>query len=263
MAPGDVCHCPRCSSAGLGRAALGYRPYCWPGTSAWSPQCPGPTSPLFTHVPAWSVVLRSRCPVPLGSCLPLRSLGALCCMCGVLGHLAPVHRCARPRCCVVCAVSWATWLLSTGVPARCGVLHVRCPGPLGSCSPVCPPEVLCCVFGLLGYLAPVHRCVRSVRCVAWTPPPNNPPSTSSKRTPNGGSSTGHTESSWRPRPIPRKWTRKTPHGASSDSSKPPPSQAAKAPPGKPSTQHSTGLKAPPKAWTHRNPQRPGSGRPRP
>ena len=36
------------------------------------------------------------------------------------------------------------------------------------------------------------------------PPPNNPPSTSSKRTPNGGSSTGHTESSWWPRPIPQK-----------------------------------------------------------
>ena len=30
---------------------------------------------------------------------------------GVLGHLAPVHRCARSACCVVCAVSWATWFL--------------------------------------------------------------------------------------------------------------------------------------------------------
>ena len=32
-------------------------------------------------------------------------------MCGVLGHLAPVHRCARWVCCVAWAVSWATWLL--------------------------------------------------------------------------------------------------------------------------------------------------------
>ena len=48
-----------------------------------------------------------------------------------------------------------------------------------------------------------------------------------------------------------------------DSSRPPPSQAAKAPPRKPSTQHSTGLKAPPTAQTHRNPPRAGSCRPRP
>ena len=34
--------------------------------------------------------------------------------------------------------------------------------------------------------------------------PPNLPSTSSKRTPNGGSTTGHTESSWRPRPTSRK-----------------------------------------------------------
>ena len=142
-----------------------------------------------------------RCAGPLGSCSPVCSLGALCCMCGVLGHLAPVHWCARSECCVAravswatwllftgvpawyvafctvhphvtpwvlglgalrcmyavsfshfapvhgsarsvcsvaCVVSWATWLLFTGVPAWCVVLRVRCPGPLGSCSPVCP-----------------------------------------------------------------------------------------------------------------------------
>ena len=45
-------------------------------------------------------------------------------------------------CCVACAASWATWLLFTGVPARCVVLRVRCPGPF----------------------APVHRCARSVCC---------------------------------------------------------------------------------------------------
>ena len=121
---------------------------------------------LFTGAPAWCVALRVRCPGPLGSCSPVCPLGVLCCVCGVLGHLAPVHRCARVVCCVVCAVSWATWLLFTGVPAGCVVLRVQCPGPLGSCSPVCPLGVLCCACGFLGHLAPVHRCARSVRCVA-------------------------------------------------------------------------------------------------
>ena len=111
-----------------------------------------------------------RCPWPVGSCSPMCPLGALFCLCGVPGHLAPVHRCARSLCCVACAVSWATWLLFTGVSARCVVLRVRCPGPLGSCSPVLSPGVLC---GVLGHLAPVHRCVRSVCCVAsavsWAP----------------------------------------------------------------------------------------------
>ena len=44
----------------------------------------------------------------------------------------------------VCAVSWAAGLLFTGVPARFAVVCLRCPGPL----------------------APVHRCARSVCCVA-------------------------------------------------------------------------------------------------
>ena len=121
---------------------------------------------LFTGVPARCVVSRVRCPGPPGSCSPVRPLGVLCCVCGVLGLLAPVHRCARWVCCFACAVSWASWLLFTGVPARCVVLRVRCPGPPGSCSPVCPLGVLFCVCGVLGLLAPVHRCARSVRCFA-------------------------------------------------------------------------------------------------
>ena len=133
---------------------------CFAGAVSWA------TWLLFTGVPARCVVLRVRCPGPLGSCSPVCPLGALLCVCGVLGHLAPVHRCARSVCCVACAVSWATWLLFNGVPARCVVLGVRCPGPLGSCSPVCPLGVLCCVCGVLGHLAPVHRCARSVCCVA-------------------------------------------------------------------------------------------------
>ena len=152
---------------------------------------------LFTGVPARFVVLRLRCPRPLGSSSPVCSLGVLCCVCGVLGHLAPVHRCACWVCCVACAVSRATGLLFTSAPARCVALRARCPGslgscspvcplgvlfcfcgspgPLGSCSPVCPRGLLCCVWGVLGHLAPVHRCVRSLCCVAcvasWAPWP--------------------------------------------------------------------------------------------
>ena len=120
---------------------------------------------LFTGVPARCVVLRVRCPGPPGSCSPVCPLGVLFRVCGILGLLAPVHRCARSVCCVGCAVSWASWLLFTGVPARWVVLHVRCPGPLGSCSPVCPLGVLICVCGVLGLLARVHRCAHSVCCV--------------------------------------------------------------------------------------------------
>ena len=120
----------------------------------------------FTGAPAGCVVLCVRCPGPLGSCSPVRPLGVLLCVCAVLGHLAPVDRCARSVCCVACAVSWATWLLFTGVPAGFVVLCMRCLGPLGSCSPVCPLCVLCCVCGVLGPSAPAHRCAGSVCCVA-------------------------------------------------------------------------------------------------
>ena len=99
---------------------------------------------LFTGVLAWCVVL----------------------VCGVLGNFAPVHLCARLVLYAVCAVSWATQLLFTGVPARCVVLPVRCPGPHNSRSPVCSLGALCCVCGVLGHWAPVHRCARSLRCVA-------------------------------------------------------------------------------------------------
>ena len=112
---------------------------------------------LFTGVPARCVALCVRCLGPLGSCSPVCPRGLLCCVCGVPGHLAPADRCARSVRCFACAVSWANSLLFTGVPARCVVLRVRCPGPLGSCSPVCPLGVLCCVCGVPGHLAPVHQ----------------------------------------------------------------------------------------------------------
>ena len=106
----------------------------------------------------------SACPGPLGSCSPVCPLGALRCVCGVKGRWAPVHRCARSVRCFACAVSWATWLLFTGVLACFVVLCVPCPGPLDSCPPVRPLGVLCCVWGVLGQSAPVHQCVRLVCC---------------------------------------------------------------------------------------------------
>ena len=121
---------------------------------------------LFTGVPARCGALRARCPGPLGSCSPMCLLSVLFCLCGVLGHLAPVRRCACSVCCLACAVSWVTWLLFTGVSARCVVLRVWRPGPLGPRSPVCPLGVLCCVCDVLGHLAPVHRCAPSVCCFA-------------------------------------------------------------------------------------------------
>ena len=110
--------------------------------------------------------LRVRCPGPPGSRSPVCPLGVLCCVCGVLGHLAPVRRCACSVCCFACAVSWVTRLLFTRVPALSFVLRVRCPGPLDSCSPVCPRGLLCFVCGVLGPLAPAHRGARSVCCVS-------------------------------------------------------------------------------------------------
>ena len=123
---------------------------------------------LFTGVHALRVVLCVRCPGPPGSCSPVRTLCVWCCVYGVLGLPAPVHRCARSVCGVACTVSWASRPLFTGVHVLCVVLRVRCPGPPGSCSPVCTPCVWCCVYGVLGLPAPVHRCARSVCGVACT-----------------------------------------------------------------------------------------------
>ena len=143
--------CPRPLGSCSPVCPLGVLPACAVFWATWL---------LFTSVPARCVAC-VRCPGPLGSCSPVCPLGALFCLCGVLGHLAPVHQCARLVFWVACAVFWATWLLFTGVPAGCVVLRVRCPGPLDSCSPVRSPGVLC---GVLGHLAPVHRCARSVCC---------------------------------------------------------------------------------------------------
>ena len=164
---------------------------------------------LFTGVPARCIRLRERCAWPLGCCSRVCPLGVLCCICGVLGHLAPVQRCANVVCCLACAASSSTWILLTGVPARCVacvvslaiwlmftgvlvgsgvcavslaawrqfvglparcvVLWVQFPWPVGSCSPVCAVGVLCWPWGVLGHLAAVQRCARSVCCVCGEP----------------------------------------------------------------------------------------------
>ena len=102
---------------------------------------------MFTVVLVWRVVRCAPCPGPRRSCSRVCTLGVRCFLHGVLGLLAPVHRCACVVCCMVCAVSWATWLPFTDVPAW---------------------RVLCSVCRVLGLLAPVHRCVV---CCAWCPGP--------------------------------------------------------------------------------------------
>ena len=88
MAPGHVCHGPRCSLAGLGQVALEYRSCQWPGGSAWSPQCIRP----------WGC--RPLCPVPLPPSVCVRVQFP-----GQLGAYLPVR----------------TWLVVTGARALCGM----------------------------------------------------------------------------------------------------------------------------------------------
>ena len=109
-----------------------------------------PLLPLARWV-GWVALVR-----PTHGVLVLSCPSAALRVCSVLGRWAPVHRCARAVCCGASAVSWAGWLLFTGVLARCVVLRVRCPGPLGSRSPVC---ALCAVRVCHGWLCP-------------SPPPN-------------------------------------------------------------------------------------------
>ena len=218
--PGPLGSCSTVCSRGLLCRVCGVLGHLAPvhrcARSVWCVACAvsWATWLLFTGACPLCVALRARCPGSLSSCSPVCLLCLLFCLCGVLGHLAPVHRCACVVCCVVCAVSWATsllspvcplgvlccvcvvlgplapvhrcahwvccvacavswatWLLFTGAPARCVALRARCPGPLGSCSPLCLLCLLFCLCGVLGHLAPVHRCASSVCCfvcaVSW------------------------------------------------------------------------------------------------
>ena len=127
---------------------------------------------LFADDLGWCVVSRVLCPQPRGCCSPVCTLGLWCCECGVLGHLAPVKRCARLACCVAFAACWGTCLPVTGVLARCFVLPLPHPGQLCSCSPLFTLGVLCCMCGVLGHLAPVYCCACSgcfVACAVSRP----------------------------------------------------------------------------------------------
>ena len=135
--------------------------------------------PLLDCVPAGlspvaSMALGDVCHGPRCSLAGLGPVALEYRSCHWPGGSAGLPQCVRPmgywffpvpRPPYVCAVSLAALLLFTGVPARSAVLRLRCPGPLGSCSPVCSLGVLCCLCGVLGHLAPVHRCARCVRCV--------------------------------------------------------------------------------------------------
>ena len=88
----------------------------------------------------------------------------LCCVCGVLGHFAPVHRCARSACCIACAVSSATWLLLTGVIPRCVVLCLRWPVRRCVCSACCVGCAVSWATWLLFTGVPAQHVVLRVQC---------------------------------------------------------------------------------------------------
>ena len=126
------------------------------GVHALRVRCPGPSGSCS---PVCTLCVRVRCPGPPGSCSPVCTLCVWWCVYGVLGLPAPVHRCARSVCGVVCTASWASRLVFTGVHALCVVLRV----PFGPFAPVwC---VLCCACGVLGHLVRVLRCRGVLRCV--------------------------------------------------------------------------------------------------
>ena len=83
MAPGDVCHGPRCSLAGLGPAALEYRSCHWPGGSAGFPQCVRPWGCRpWRPVPLLpSVHVCVRCPGSRGAYSPVCTPCAVCVCC--------------------------------------------------------------------------------------------------------------------------------------------------------------------------------------
>ena len=113
-------------------------------TASWASRLP------FTGVHALCVVLCVRRPGPPGSCSPVCTPRAWCCVC----RLALLR--LRGACCVVRVASWGTWFVFSGVAVCCGVCVVS--------------GVRWCVCGVLGLPAPVHRCACSVCCVvcaAW------------------------------------------------------------------------------------------------
>ena len=119
--------------------------------------CPGPALPVLPGAALLGGTSQASSAQPL----PVRHRGD-----ARGNHGAPLHD--RVHLPTYLPVSWATWLLYTGVRTPCVVLCVRCPGPLSSCSPVCMLGVSWCVCGVLGPLTLVHRCARPVCCaVSW------------------------------------------------------------------------------------------------
>ena len=110
MAPGDVCHAPRCSPTGVGPVALEYRSCSWPGGSAGSSQCVRPCGVWFV-VPCPSVALRAYARAMSGASWRLFTGARVMCL--------------------LCAVSVATWLLFIAVRAVCGT-RVTLVASLGS-----------------------------------------------------------------------------------------------------------------------------------
>ena len=106
----------------------------WPGTD----QRP------WGNTPAAGPVGRPGCPSAsrlcgVVCCYPSLGRPRSACVCGVLGLLALVHRCARLLFCVRCY--WPLGTYSQVCAAR--VQYERRPCPLGACSPVCVLGVLC------------------------------------------------------------------------------------------------------------------------
>ena len=147
----------------------GIAPVAGPVGRLGRPSAPDPSGVVCCLRP-WAALRAHMCAVSTAPWHLFTSLHAWCVLCVPCAVywalLAPLHRCARSVRCVACAVSWATWLLFTAVFAWWVALRVQCPGPLGSRSPVCSLDALCCICGVLGHLAPVHRCARSVCFVA-------------------------------------------------------------------------------------------------
>ena len=84
----------------------------------------------------------------------------------------------------VCAVSWANWLLFTGVSTRCVVSRARRPGRLGSCSPVFLLGALLCVCAV-SWATWLLFTRRPARCVVLRVPCPGPPGSCSPVCPLG------------------------------------------------------------------------------
>ena len=130
----------------------------WPGSDQWpwsTAPATGPVGRLGRPCASYPWRVGSflslgrptcvQCPGPPGYCSPVCPRVLLCCVCGVLGHLAPVHRCACLVCCVACAVSW-------GGARVCGPACLPCALP-GVSSSAFPLLLSFCLLVLLFFFS--------------------------------------------------------------------------------------------------------------